>query len=208
MGDERLKVSDVDLEDLSMALDDQDLEHEWWFDPATGAVVLRMDEALSGIEDDRDYSDMVDIEASRSSGTAYRDMVDFAEAVADTRARDRLLRALEGKGAFRRFRDTLYDFDELGSKWRDFSKLNDEGRALEWLGVHDLVDATELEAAIDDRREQSTQLLVELAADGGPTFTTDEVPGRWTELVEHLDAGRSVTITRDGRPWAQLQPTT
>lgn len=207
MGDQHVAVGDVDLGELAMALDDHGLENEWWFDPATGRTVLRLDEAYSGIEDDSDYSEMVSVE-TQSSRAAYQDMVDFAEAVTDPRARDLLLRALEGRGAFRRFRDTLYDLDDLGLRWRDFSDLTAEKRALEWLDLHDLVDAAELEAAIDDRRRRVAHLLVELASADGPTFTADEVPGRWPEIVEHLAAGRSVTVTRDGGRWAHVQPVT
>jgi hypothetical protein len=35
----------------------------------------------------------------------YQDMADFAERVSDDRAGRRLARAIEGKGAFRRFKD-------------------------------------------------------------------------------------------------------
>lgn len=39
----------------------------------------------------------------------YGDMVDFAEGTADGQAGRRLGRALRGKGAFRRFKNALYD---------------------------------------------------------------------------------------------------
>jgi hypothetical protein len=36
-------------------------------------------------------------------------MTDFAEAITDERAGRRLLRAIQGKGAFRRFKDELHE---------------------------------------------------------------------------------------------------
>jgi hypothetical protein len=44
-------------------------------------------------------------------GTPTR-TADFAEAVADPVAAERLTLALEGRGAFRRFRDTVHDQPE------------------------------------------------------------------------------------------------
>jgi hypothetical protein len=40
-------------------------------------------------------------------------MVDFAERIAESGTSDLLLRALEERGAFRRFRNTLYGFPDL-----------------------------------------------------------------------------------------------
>jgi hypothetical protein len=58
----------------------------------------------------------VEIDA-RGSRLAYEDMAEFAESVGEARAADLLQRALSGRGAFRRFRDTLHDFEELVPHW-------------------------------------------------------------------------------------------
>jgi hypothetical protein len=39
----------------------------------------------------------------------YQDMADFAELVSDERAGRRLARAIQGRGAFRRFKDELHE---------------------------------------------------------------------------------------------------
>jgi hypothetical protein len=39
--------------------------------------------------------------------------VDFTERVRDPRAHDLLERAIEGRGAFRRLKDTLFEFPQL-----------------------------------------------------------------------------------------------
>ena len=56
-----------------------------------------------GDDDEPEDRGLVPIE-SHGSRAAYGDMVTFASAVSDRRGRDLLQRALEGRGAFRRFR--------------------------------------------------------------------------------------------------------
>jgi hypothetical protein len=133
-------------------------------------------------------------------------MVRFAEAVADPRMQRTLLRALEGRGAFRRFRDVVHDTEVLGMRWRDFSALASERRALEWLRTNDLVDSDELDHALTDRIRRADAILSELAAERGPTFTSDEVSEHWDEIAAHLDAGTPVTVTRAGQPLARIEP--
>ena len=85
------------------------------------------------------------------SGEAYHDMEDLADAARDSTLRRRLIRALQGRGPFRRFRDTVYDApEEIGRAWNRHRSLGAEMRALRWLtGV--VVDA-ELEGATASRR--------------------------------------------------------
>jgi hypothetical protein len=49
-------------------------------------------------------------------------MADFAEGIADDRAARRLGRAIQGKGAFRRFRDELHEeYADLLPAWYAFA---------------------------------------------------------------------------------------
>lgn len=205
MSEARLALTRIDLAELAMAVDDHSNWTEWWFDPASGEVTPAMDSSVTGIDEDLDTTSLVMIEPTHS-GDAYHDMVRFAEAVADPRLQRTLLRALEGKGAFRRFRDAVHDTEDLGRRWRDFTELASERRALEWLRSYDLVDHDELDHAIDDRNREADAILAELAAERGPSFTTDEVPDHWDEIAAHLGAGTPVTLTRAGRSWARIEP--
>jgi hypothetical protein len=75
------------------------------------------------------------------SGVAYRDMVDFAATVTDSVLGDRLEVALDGRGAFRRFKDVLdRKADEL-TRWHVFSGDRRRGRARAWLAMHALKPA-------------------------------------------------------------------
>lgn len=78
------------------------------------------------------------------SRVAYGDMEGFIAGVQNRRAADLLERAIGGRGAFRRFKDTLFEFPDLRQEWFEFSDRRMRRRALEFLVDEDLVD---LEAA-------------------------------------------------------------
>jgi hypothetical protein len=74
---------------------------------------------------------------SPESGEGYRDMLDFTDQVASEALRQRLLDALDGRGAFRRFRDVLHDApDAVLTHWQIFSQERALGRARSWLALH------------------------------------------------------------------------
>jgi hypothetical protein len=55
------------------------------------------------------------------SWVCCQDMADFAESITDERAGHRLARAIQGRGAFRRFRDELHDeYPDLLPAWCAF----------------------------------------------------------------------------------------
>lgn len=70
--------------------------------------------------------------SSEGSRAAWLDMEMFAELQEPWLGR-RLHAAIEGRGAFRRFRDLVYDEPELSEAWRQFSSERSAGRAVEWL---------------------------------------------------------------------------
>jgi len=146
-----LDLAKLDLSELCMALEDNSPEHSWWLHPETGEMDFWSDytgdELGSGHPDDRGFTYIEPI----GSGEAYGDMEDFVERVRDPRARDLLARAIEGRGAFRRFKDTLLEFPELRQAWFDFHDARMERRALEWLGDEGLIDREEAERAIAER---------------------------------------------------------
>ncbi len=68
-------------------------------------------------------------------------MADFAEDIGDDRARRRLGRAIQGKGAFRRFKDELHqEYPDLLPAWYGFSDTRARRRAVEWLADNSLID--------------------------------------------------------------------
>ncbi|MEM6433963.1 MAG: UPF0158 family protein [Cyanobacteria bacterium P01_D01_bin.115] len=68
------------------------------------------------------------------SGDSYQDMVNFAT-VADTHLQDLLDVAIQGRGAFGRFKAVLYrpEYESECNRWFQFSEHCDYARAVEWL---------------------------------------------------------------------------
>jgi hypothetical protein len=67
-------------------------------------------------------------------------MVDFVEGISNERAGRSLARAIEGRGAFRRFKDILHeDFPLLLPTWYAFRDRRAQRRAVEWLVDNSLV---------------------------------------------------------------------
>lgn len=130
-----LRPLPVDLEELSMILEGDPLQGGGRIDLATGEVwpqsALDYDEEMNEAEvDDPDRWLWVHCEGSRRG---YRDMLCFIEEIDDPILGDRLGRAISGRGAFRRFKDTLVDRPDLMSRWYAVSDDRQRGRARSWL---------------------------------------------------------------------------
>ncbi|GAA5153397.1 hypothetical protein GCM10023340_35380 [Nocardioides marinquilinus] len=145
-----LSLEKVDVETLAEFVD-----HQMWgaayFDPTNGQVYPAFDgEVLddAGEPTDPDDHDWLEL-GGGSSRPAYVDMETFTARLADRRLAERLEQALDGKGAFRRFRDTVYrDADGIVSRaWNAYATARSQQRALAWLGEQGLVDQAELDAA-------------------------------------------------------------
>ena len=67
------------------------------------------------------------------SHEAYRDMERFIMTVDDERLRERLWRAIQGRGAFRYFKDVLFDHHRELKRWFAFEAKQQEDRMLDWL---------------------------------------------------------------------------
>lgn len=84
----------------------------------------------------------------------YQDMVDFADGVSDRAAGLRLSSALQGRGAFRRFKNQLYQrHPELISAWHAFRDSGARVRAVEWLVDEGLVEEAAAHRFKDDQAE-------------------------------------------------------
>ena len=134
--DRVLDLSRLDLDEIAQALSDQtDDEHRWLIDPRTERVAFwTSDSGIDGKNPvDLDELDLIPIDPL-AANVWYPDMADFAEGVSDDDARRRLRRAIQGRGAFRRFKDELYEeYPDLVPAWHAFRDARAERRAVEWL---------------------------------------------------------------------------
>jgi hypothetical protein len=137
-----LDLSSVDLEEIANALADQtDYEHRWLINPQTGEIAFwTADTGIDGQTPvDPGELDLVCIDPL-PSWVWYQDMADFAETINDQRAGRRLARAIQGKGAFRRFKDELHDeHPDLLPAWYAFRDTRATRRAVQWLADTSLI---------------------------------------------------------------------
>ena len=118
----------VNWDDLEMALTSNDAEWTCYLDVRTGEVQMIPVDRL-GDEDDLPSADEIDagLDAGHlipveplGSRVEYGWMEEFTETVGDARLRDRLEVALDGRGAFRRFKNVLLDFPAERERWFAF----------------------------------------------------------------------------------------
>jgi hypothetical protein len=138
-----LDLSRLDVEEIAAALADQtDYEHRWLVDPRTGQVAFWTSD--TGIDGENpveiDELELIPINPLPSY-IWYQDMADFAGGISDSAASRRLTQSLQGKGAFRRFKNQIYEHHpELISAWHAWHDVRAQRRAVEWLLDQGLID--------------------------------------------------------------------
>ena len=138
-----LDLGAIDVEEIANALADQtDYEHRWLIDPRTGEVVFWTSD--TGIDGENpvevDELDCIPIDPLPSY-VWFQDMSDFADGIGDRAAGRRLGQSLQGKGAFRRFKNQVYDcHPELILAWHALRDARARLRAVEWLVDQGLID--------------------------------------------------------------------
>lgn len=68
----------------------------------------------------------------------YRDMERFIGTVEDAHLRERLWSAIQGRGAFRRFKDLLARHPQVREDWFGFKDARLQRRVANWLEFHDI----------------------------------------------------------------------
>jgi len=135
---QRRKRLSVDLEQLCYALDDSSYEHSYYLDLETGEPILISD--YMDPEDAERLREQVDNHPDRyeplpkaDSYEGYQEMEDFIASVEDEHIGQLLEVAIDGKGAFRRFKEVLTRYPEEQERWFRFKDDRLNQRALEWL---------------------------------------------------------------------------
>ncbi|MDJ0458620.1 UPF0158 family protein [Arthrobacter sp. NQ7] len=132
------RVVPVDLDMLSTILEgDPDLSTGGYLDVHTGQVYddTATDPIIVGHDTAIDVEEEPDrwLRLNRTgSGNGWQDMEAFAARQHDGTLRERLERAIEGKGAFRRFRDLIHA-EDLTEHWNAYSTDRQMGRARDFL---------------------------------------------------------------------------
>jgi hypothetical protein len=133
-----LRPLPVDLEELAGVLECDPLSGSGRLDLNTGEVwpAAAIEYARETGEEDEDTSEDPDRWLwvhTTGSRAGYRDMAEFIDTVTDPDRADRLGIAIQGRGAFRRFKDTLARWPVELDRWYGFSDDRQRGRARAWL---------------------------------------------------------------------------
>jgi hypothetical protein len=132
------KALKIDLDELCSAMEDSSYEYEYYLDLETGEILFisdYMDDEETGKLKDQinENPDRYERIPKAESHEGYEDMVDFIATVKDERLVELLEVAINGKGAFRRFKDVLLNYPEERERWFQFKDDRMEEKALEWL---------------------------------------------------------------------------
>ena len=137
------KALNINLDELCEAMENSSYENEYFLDLETGEVLF-----ISEYMDDEDsekLKERIEEDFERyeripkaESHEGYQDMVDFIASVDNERLTELLEVAINGKGAFRRFKDVLLNYPEERDRWFQFKDDRIQEQALEWLGDIDV----------------------------------------------------------------------
>jgi hypothetical protein len=170
----RLRHLPVDLIEMEIAFDNSSTDMSYYLDLETGHVVLVTAEARRAIETEPHSGDEVDecpasvqdavddarqvadgderfvaIPSQRARGN-LSDIQEFIGTVANESLRERLWDAIQGHGAFDRFREILARYPEERERWFEFEQDCTMQRIMDWLadeGIEPVVEYDSGEAA-------------------------------------------------------------
>ena len=134
---DKKRLLKIDLDELCNAMEDHSFENDYYLDLETGEILFvseYMDYEGIDIENriEEEYERFERIPQTESY-EGYRDMENFIATVEDMHLVDLLEVAIQGKGAFRRFKDVLLNYPNEEEKWFQFQDSRIEERAREWL---------------------------------------------------------------------------
>ena len=134
----------ANLSELIDAFNNCQIGYEYYLDTKTGELLLVSDEFMDTNETEEIY-ERLDSEPERylnipteSSREGYQDMVAFTESLEDENLKEKLWIALNGRGAFRRFKDVLLSYPEKREEWFKFQDKRLEKRVVEWLEENEI----------------------------------------------------------------------
>lgn len=145
MSDAEFLIDEIDFGQLEMGFEDNSFETVYYLDIEDN--VLLMFSEYGGPPPD-DYPDREQVEMDTTgrfvkvprgdSDEAWRDMREFAFSLDDEELSDRLWNVIQGSGAFRRFKDLVFEAG-IRDEWSDFQARRIRERVLDWLRGEDLI---------------------------------------------------------------------
>ena len=141
----------VKLNDIIDEMEIQSDAHSYYLNKKTGEIVMVTDEHFSIVEDEEDishYSDWeqeairvaIDVLESEKNYIPlpsqfdiheYQIMEDFCLSLDDENLKDKMYRSLKGKGAFRRFKDNIFEYG-IEQNWFQYRREAFKRIAINW----------------------------------------------------------------------------
>jgi Uncharacterised protein family (UPF0158) len=152
-----MKKLKVDINELAFTMEISDeFDNAIFFDTETGEIVSIPNELMSAVESDDEEAlqdlpdwekDLIEIAENivrdesgryvdiprKPSYEAYDLMVEFARSVTNSNLKEKLEIALDGKGAFRRFKNVISDYPDEEKRWFAFKDKRMREEVIEWL---------------------------------------------------------------------------
>ena len=128
----------IDIEFLAGTLESDFLEGgdlRVYLDLTTGEDVMAGE---GQPEIDEEDMNLLYIPPNYFQGESWRDRVRFVAWVEDEDLAERLMDALQGRGAYRRFRDILEDYPRMMARFWDLENDRQYCRAVRWLAMNNL----------------------------------------------------------------------
>ena len=144
----------VNLEEVLEAIEMRTRDSNYFYNKNTGEIHYITDDELREAEDDIDISEYPEWQ-QESIKTAidilstddyiklpddyeiddYEIMEDFCYSIEDKELRNEIIKAIDGKGAFRIFKDKIYEYD-LADEWYDYQDKRFREIAIDWCERH------------------------------------------------------------------------
>lgn len=203
----------VAMDDLLDAIEEQSETIVPYFNQRTGEVDIWVDPAICGDEPqlDPDAADWVEIPRI-DSHDAFRTMERFVDTLDELDVQRQLRTALQGRGPFRRFRETLAPFPDLRDRFETMQRDDLLQRALAFLGTLDIEPTYELRARpVPVEPQPATPkppqiLLHHVLLLGAPGGKTELLEGRVPRVVREKSPARAMKLfERLAREIVELQ---
>jgi len=158
-GNNNIGISNSGSDFGSLAMEDVSRDTmEYYLDKETGQVIMLSEEVSRYAEGDEDIiiedlpdwqkgeiqiaenirNDSIDRYINipeKPTYESYNVMVSFTEKVEDELLKEKLYIALDGKGAFGRFKRVISDYSDYEKKWYEFKAERTKEEVMEWLNL-------------------------------------------------------------------------
>ena len=132
----------VKLEEIIEAMEFADMETEYYYGTKNERILMLFDGMVDGEDDPELFEDISEgfVEdyiplPEQYDINEYRIMEEFIYELPQGKNQDVLERAMQGRGAFRRFKDKLYDLN-LEQQWYSYKDSAYERIARQWCERH------------------------------------------------------------------------